>query len=259
MGYAMVNMSSDCVIKKDRAQGKGAATPFLAVLRGARIAICDELPEDAILDEEAVKRATGQSTIEARFLHSNPIFFEATHLPVLMTNYLPKINITDQAILRRLLVVPFEFIFKDPDEFDEENPLHRHIDRGLAEKLLTPESQQQLLTWLVRGARKWYAEGLPTPPAKMQIAWKRYVQDNDDLQRYLDQYCEIGEEFEVSTLHFIESFNKKMSLNWRPQKMTAEMKSKGFTACNSRRFPSRCMAFQGLRIAEQDVVKFQDE
>ena len=59
-------MSPDCILTRDRPAGKGAATPYLASLQGACLAICDEAPDDVQLDEEAVKRVTGQTTIEAK-------------------------------------------------------------------------------------------------------------------------------------------------------------------------------------------------
>lgn len=49
-------MDPDCIfLKKGRPSGKGAATPYLSQLAGARIAICDEVGDDPVLDEEIVK------------------------------------------------------------------------------------------------------------------------------------------------------------------------------------------------------------
>ncbi len=98
LGWAMVTMSPDCIFKKDRLADKGSATPYMAALQGARLAICDEAPDDVQMDEEAIKRVTGQTTIEARYLHSNPVCFRPTHLPMLLTNASPKINVNDAAV-----------------------------------------------------------------------------------------------------------------------------------------------------------------
>ncbi len=132
------------------------------------MAICDEAPDDVQLDEEAVKRVTGQTTIEARFLNANPVCFKPTHLPMLLTNAKPMININDEAVLRRLLVIPFDLRFKTPEEMDQQDPTHRLMDKTLADKLLTCERQEQLLVWLVRGAVAW-----PAPaPAKVKAAFR---------------------------------------------------------------------------------------
>ncbi len=201
-------MSPDCIFKKDRPAGKGSATPYMAALQGARLAICDEAPDDVQLDEEAIKRVTGQTTIEARYLHSNPVCFRPTHLPMLLTNAKPKINVNDEAALRRLLVIPFDFRFKTPEEIDHNDPNHRLMDKMLADKLLTPERQEQLLAWLVRGAVAWQRDGLPSAPAKIKAAFQEYKDDNDDLQKFLDERCEVETGFEVQTVRFAEEFNK---------------------------------------------------
>ncbi len=145
---------------------QGCCNTYLAALKGARLAICDEAPDDVQLDEEAVKRVTGQTTIEARFLNANPVCFKPTHLPMLLTNAKPMININDEAVLRRLLVIPFDLRFKTPEEMDQQDPTHRLMDKTLADKLLTCERQEQLLVWLVRGAVAWHRDGLPRPLQK---------------------------------------------------------------------------------------------
>ena len=79
-------------IQRGRSAGKGAATPYLAELCGARIAICDEAGDDAALDEEIVKRMTGEGKLEGRMLFQNNVSFNPTHLPILLANNLPKID-----------------------------------------------------------------------------------------------------------------------------------------------------------------------
>jgi len=255
----MVTMSPDCILKRDRPAGKGAATPYLAALQGARLAICDEAPDDVQLDEEAVKRVTGQTTIEARFLNANPVCFKPTHLPMLLTNSKPMININDEAVLRRLLVIPFDLRFKTPEEMDQQDPTHRLMDKTLADKLLTCERQEQLLAWLVRGAVAWHRDGLPPAPARVKAAFQEYKDDNDDLQKYLDESCEVGAGFEVKTVQFAEEFNKN-TRKYSQKKVSEMMKKKGFSSKQSINFPNRAMAYQGVRARPQTVfVDYDDE
>ena len=228
--------------------GKGAPTPFLAALRGARLAICDEAPEDAVLDEESVKRATGQTTIEARFLGANPIYFKPTHLPMLLTNYRPTINIADDAVLRRLLIIPFDLTFKTEEELDPDNQSHRLMDKLLAERLLTSSHQQQLLSWLVKGSVEWQAHGLPQTPGKMSAAFREYVAENDHLQTYIDAQCEIGDGFEVETVRFAKLFNEHSQQSLRQGKVNSAMAKKGYLMKQSYNFQKRTMAFQGIRV-----------
>lgn len=96
-GWAKRPMDPDCILKRGRPSGKGAATPYLLQLAGARIANCDEAGDDSALDEEIVKRMTGEGKMTGRALFFNAGPFRATHLPILLGNYLPKININDPA------------------------------------------------------------------------------------------------------------------------------------------------------------------
>lgn len=91
-------MSPDCILKRGRSAGKGAPTPYLSELAGARLALCDEAGDDSVLDEEIVKRMTGEGAMAGRALYANTVTFKATHLPILLANHLPKIDINDPAI-----------------------------------------------------------------------------------------------------------------------------------------------------------------
>ena len=92
---------------------------------------------------------------------------------------------------------------------DHDNPHHQLKDKELGDKLGTNECQQQLLTWLVKGAVAWQRDGLPLLPDKMKMAVQAYVADNDHLQDFLDQSCELGAGFEVMPTCFHDSFKVK--------------------------------------------------
>ncbi len=255
-------MSPDCVLKRGRSAGKGSATPYMANLQGARLAICDEAGDEAELDDEAVKRATGGTTIEARYLHSNPVYFKPTHLPILLTNHRPRINVDDDAVLRRLLIILFDFLCKDEEHINRDDPQHRPMDKLLAEKLLTSQARKQLLSWLVRGAVAWQQDGLPSVPARAKAAFQDYKNENDVLQKHLDERCETGEGFEVQTQRFADCFNKGKGHDkvWSQKKIVMSMNKKGFMVRRSSAFDTRAMAFQGVRLLpESSNVAFDDE
>ncbi|KAL0018645.1 hypothetical protein WJX79_005555 [Trebouxia sp. C0005] len=250
-GWAKKPMDPDCILKRGRPSGKGAATPYLSQLAGARIAICDEVGDDPVLDEEIVKRMTGESTMTARALYSNPVDFKATHLPILLSNCLPKININDAAILRRLVVVPFAMIFKQEADIDCENPSHKVMDKSLGKQLATIECRQQLLTWLVQGAVAWQRDGLGGLPKKMKDAMKSYVAENDLLQEFLDEDCDVGADYEAMTTRFYALFIKKKG-RVSDKELAKMMEARGFTKKITRSFPQRAMKWQGVRIRDID-------
>ena len=250
LGDYYVSMSPDCLIKRGRPAGKNAPTPYLADLAGKRLAVCDELPEDAVLDEELVKRATGSGTLTARYLNANPFDFPATHFSILLTNHKPKINVDDPAMLRRIVFVPFLMQFKRPHDMDPADPTHRPIDPDLADKLTTPEVLSQLLTWMVKGAVRWYQGGLPQPPAKMQAALQEYLEENDTVAKFIKEHCIVGRDHKVETRTFLETFVHTTGQTITTQLMARKMGQRGFKKKQeARSVPGRPVVFEGITLA----------
>jgi len=144
----------------------------------------------------------------------------------------------------------FNIMIKEEAEMDHENPHHRLKDKELGDKLGTTECQQQLLTWLVKGAVAWQRQGLPLLSDKMKVAMQSYVAENDHLQDFLDQSCELGAGFEGMTTRFHDSFNVKQPVS--DKQLVKIMQNKGFIKLQSRNpsFPRRAMVWQGVRIRE---------
>ncbi|KAK9797049.1 hypothetical protein WJX73_007438 [Symbiochloris irregularis] len=157
-------MSKDCVVKAGKASAKGAHTDYIAKLMARRMGGFD---------------------------------FRPTHLPIVMTNHLPRISSVTNAIRRRVRVLPFEASFKEAHEYDEANPAHRLYNRENMTWLASESSKQQFLTWLVHGAIRWYNDGrtLGALPAKLQTALDDYLggPHTDALLSQFIQECCIQE------------------------------------------------------------------
>ncbi len=251
MGDYYLQMSPDCIIKRGKAPGKNAPTPYIADLCGKRIAICDELPDDAVLDEELVKRATGDTTLSARYLNANPFEFKPTHLPILLTNQKPSLNIDDAAVLRRILFAPFALQFKHPWEMDPTDTTHRPLDANLGAKLTTPECLSQLLTWLVNGAVAWGEEGLGEPPAVMRSALDEYLRENDTLMMFIDEHCTRGRDLHVDTTAFKAAYERVSGKNISAKELVRKMEARKFTKVRAHsNVPGRPCRFKGLVLNE---------
>ena len=164
-----VTMPRECLFDSGRRQGEGVPTPHLVPLIGKRIGSREEKAPDAVLNEELIKTVTGQSCITARGCYDKGYqTFVATHLPILVCNSLPRVDVDDAAMLRRIVVVPFHNLYTTPDEahrpYDSRNRTHRLQDFSLGAKLKTLEAQQQFLTWVVQGSVKWFDQGLGLSP-----------------------------------------------------------------------------------------------
>jgi len=79
----------------------------LARLHGARLVMAAEAQDRARLDAAVIKRITGRDRVVARYLFRD--FFEYTpqFLPVLRTNFKPRLAGDDEAAWDRIRLVPF--------------------------------------------------------------------------------------------------------------------------------------------------------
>jgi putative DNA primase/helicase len=150
----------------------------LAVLRGRRLVVSNELEEDAVLNEAMVKTLTGGDTISARELYGRRFNFAPTHKVVLVTNHRPRVHGVDHAIWRRLCVVPFSVTI----------PSERQ-DPTLGRRLLDDEHGPAVFAWLVRGAVSWHREGIGEAAA-VANATHEYRRSQDVLGAWLEEHTE---------------------------------------------------------------------
>jgi putative DNA primase/helicase len=147
----------------------------VAQLRGARFVFASETNEGRRLAEATIKDLTGGEDISARFMRGEWFSFAPTFTPWLATNHRPVIRGSDPAIWDRVRLIPFSV--RIPDE--EQDP-------ELTEKLRA--EYPGILTWIVRGAVDWYANGLGTPEA-VRSATKSYQSEMDLMGAFIDDRC----------------------------------------------------------------------
>jgi putative DNA primase/helicase len=159
---------------------RGSATPDEARLRGARFVVATELPEGRRLDENRVKTLTGGDTIVARRLYGDYFEFRPSHTLWAMTNYRPIIVGQDEGIWRRVLLVPFDYVFPVAE---------RRAMGDVLEEFW--EERSGILNWLLEGWRDYQQGGLRVP----DIVWARsndYREDMDELGAFLEECCTSG-------------------------------------------------------------------
>ncbi|CAJ0885356.1 hypothetical protein K6V71_16090 [Cupriavidus gilardii] len=147
----------------------------LAGLRGARFVTAIETEQGRRLNESKVKAITGGDKISARFMRQD--FFEYTpqFKPVIVGNHKPAIRNIDEAMKRRMHLIPFTVTI----------PPERR-DGNLTDKLLA--ERDGILAWAVAGCLVWQREGLK-PPASVVSATEEYFESEDALGRWLDERC----------------------------------------------------------------------
>lgn len=152
---------------------QGGPNPSLARLRGARLVTTTETEENQRLSESLVKQITGSDPIEVRGLYQDPFEFVPAFKIILATNHMPKIRGNDDAIWRRIHLVPFDVAIPESEvipDFDAE--------------LLKEASG--ILRWMVEGCLEWQEKGL-APPEAVLSATGQYRAAEDVIGNFLTE------------------------------------------------------------------------
>jgi putative DNA primase/helicase len=212
----------------------------LAGLRGARLVTAVETEEGRRWAESRIKALTGGDTIAARFMRQD--FFEFTPQFKLMIagNHRPQIRNVDEAIRRRLHLIPFNVTIP-PDERDE----------CLSEKLR--EEWPGILSWAIEGAVEWGMMGL-RPPEIVRAATDAYLDAEDALARWIEDCCNIGPTFVATTADLYRSYR-----DWCERTGEFVLGQKRFSqSLESRRFnrdqigSKRLRGFRGINVQIED-------
>ncbi|KAF9272994.1 hypothetical protein BGZ68_001932 [Mortierella alpina] len=164
-------------------------------------------------------------------------------------------DVTDAAMMRRTIVVPFNNIYTSPDDpkrpYNSNNPHHRMRDPEMKARLLKENVREQLLIWLVRGAVAWYKDKdlSRQPPAVLQ-AYKAYNDENDKLQLFIDEYCEIDNLSHVNASKFRDAYCKSMQVSVLQTKLKDQMAEKGYKHAVPRINGKQEKVYSGLRLRD---------
>ena len=191
----------------------------VARIRGARLVAATELAEGRRLNEALVKRMTGGDTMVARFMRAEFFEFPMLAKVIIATNHKPEIRGTDEAIWRRIRLVPFTVTIPEGER-----------DHGLADALQAEAAG--ILAWCVAGCLAWQEHGLGVPEAVM-TATSAYRADQDVLGQFLDDRCTIDDNAVTKASELLNAYGY-----WRMENGGDELTAKEF----------------GLRLADRGFV-----
>jgi putative DNA primase/helicase len=158
---------------------KGEQHPTdLADLRGKRLAVAVETEEGRYLAEAKVKTLTGGDRIRARHMRQDFFEFDPTHKLLIVGNHRPALRNVDEAVRRRLLLIPFTAVIPK-----------KARDKELAAKLQA--ERPQILQWMIDGCLAWQKQGL-APPASVEAATTSYLESADAFGRWLEDCCVLA-------------------------------------------------------------------
>lgn len=177
-------------------EGRADAGPRndIARLFGARVVTSSEVGENKRLNESLVKSLTGGDTIAARRLYSEAFEFAPAFKIWLAANHKPKISGTDVGIWRRIRLIPFTVQIPEAER-----------DEKLGEALRA--ELPGILAWAVAGCLLWQRDGL-AQPEEVSNATEAYRVEQDLLGNFLEEYCEIGEQYSASTPALYDAYKE---------------------------------------------------
>ena len=150
----------------------------IAALAGARLVTAAETAEGRSWDTQRVKTLTGGDEVSARHMRQNFFTYKPRYQIIIVGNHEPEVGGVDDALMRRLHIIPFEH--------SPENP-----DRLLFERL--KDEWPAILQWAIDGCKMWLEEGLTPPPAVVERT-KSYRREEDPIGLFLEECCIIDAE-----------------------------------------------------------------
>lgn len=205
---------------KSDPDGRGA-NPEISKLPGIRLAMSIEVDEGRTLAEGLVKSMTGGDTISARGLYEkrNTEFIPQFKL-WLVANDAPNMKSTDDALWRRIVVIPFNHTIPVEDR----DPAVKRTLRN------TDEGRSALLWWAVKGCLEYKRIGLQVPES-ISTATSDMRIEMDPLHDFFVDWCQFGPEFQTPASQLRDTYlgwcdtNKARPINTK--RVAASLKAKG--------------------------------
>jgi len=151
----------------------------IADLFGKRLVVAAETKKNMKLRTALVKAHTGDTRLKGRFMRQDYFSFPTTHKIILMTQNLPIIDETSDAIWDRVHALHWKVRIPDNEQ-----------DTRLMEKL--KQECPGIMAWLVQGCLMWQQVGRLKPTASIVQTNREYREDEDLLKEFIEQTCIFG-------------------------------------------------------------------
>jgi len=208
----------------------------LAGLRGARLVTSIEVEKGKRWAEAKIKSLTGGDRIAARFMRQDFFEYKPQFKLIIAGNNKPAIRDVDEAMRRRLHLVPFTVTI--PPE---------KRDQSLTDRLL--EEKDGILRWMLDGCLEWQKTGLK-PPSSVLSATEEYLESEDALGRWIDEECVKDSNAESVTDDLFASWkawaDKSGEYIGTKRRFSDDLDKRGFKRRRSGH--SRNRAFQGIGL-----------
>jgi P4 family phage/plasmid primase-like protien len=184
-------------------------------LRGLRLAVLEETPEEGILDTHQLKTIIGTPQITARRMRQDSITFKTSHTLFINTNHFPMVNTTDHGTWRRLTALKFPYKFINPGTAEELREGERWGDPDLKSRIeRDADLPAAALAWAVQGALRWYADRavLHALPDIVRGDTEEWRATSDIGYQFAIEYLEVDPHALIPSTYLAEKFNEFLAV-----------------------------------------------
>ena len=213
----------------------------LAKLRGARLVTAQETEQGRQWAEARIKALTGGDPISARFMRQDFFEFFPQFKLFIAGNNKPGLRSVDEAIRSRMNLIPF-LVTIPPDQRDTQ----------LTEKLRA--EWPGILLWALDGCALWREGGL-NPPASVRDATADYLADEDSLQLWIQDCCDLKSSFEGGSTALFRSWKEWAERANEPpgsqKRFVQTMNARGFETIEIGKAQTR--GLKGISLKPYDI------
>ena len=160
--------------------------------RGRRFIAISEPSSREDIDDDFLKRFTGDENMKTRTLNVQSSDWTPQGILCVSSNATLKINFRDEAIVDRVQVIEFPYKFRDTPS--PTNPMEKQRDRSLPDKLSTEDCKSAILNWIIVGMQYYVKDDMSLePPASVEKNKKSMVSRASSALRWVNELLDDGD------------------------------------------------------------------
>ena len=220
------------------------ARPEMAELKGKRLVIAAELEDGMRLNTAVVKKLCSTDEIAAEKKYRDPFKYRPSHTLVLYTNHLPRVGVCDAGTWRRLIVIPFNAKIEGSSDIKNYT------------NYLTENAGPYIMKWIVEGAKMAIADEYHIEkPAVVVAAIENYRQSNDWLGAFIDECCELGDQFQQKSGEFYQAYRDYCMATGEYTRSTTDFYSALDSIGLERKKLNTGAVIRGIRLKNEDFLE----
>ena len=212
------------LLSRAYAGNPNGSTSAIMALNGPRMLQCGEGEERRRFDTAFIKQLSGSDPFSGRHNHGDQMEFTPVAKLWLSANDLPEVPQQDEAMWRRIRILPFDATIENRD--------------GAYEVKLQKEAPG-VLNWLIKGAQKYAESGLGDCVA-VSRASSRARRSTDSVAAWIKANCKAADDSRLQASSAFDDYRKFCRSQDRQmlsvQRFAAAMNAKGHKSQQTKRF-----------------------